>query len=59
MFAMSSFSQYHVKSYGQNHGQNESALHNRRKKLSKYPKACLFGGVAKLFCQITHENGNY
>ena len=28
MFAISSCSQYHVENYGQNHGQNESALYN-------------------------------
>ena len=31
MFAISSCSQYQVENYGQNHGQNESALQNRRK----------------------------
>ena len=31
MFAISCCSQYHVENYGQNQGQNESALHNQRK----------------------------
>ena len=31
MFAISCCSQYHVENYRQNHGQNESALHNQRK----------------------------
>ena len=31
MFAISSCSQHHVENDGQNHRQNESALHNRRK----------------------------